>query len=158
MFNSKPISTLLVFGNSLTAIDGLTPVNAAMYRKVFGGLQHLQMTHPDISFSVNKLSQFMHEPSKHHWGKVKSLLRYLNGMRSLSIRLVADTPLTLCSFSNGYWVSNPNDRTSTMAFLIFLGANPISWSSVKQHPVVHSSIEVEYHAIVVVATDRATVG
>ena len=44
MLDSKPVSTSLVVGTSLTAIDGTVPVNATMYRQVVGGLQHLRMT------------------------------------------------------------------------------------------------------------------
>ena len=46
-------------------------------------------------------------------GVVKHLLCYLNDTRSLGIRLLADTPLTLHGFSNADWASNPDDRTST---------------------------------------------
>ena len=49
--------------------------------------------------------------------------------------------------------SNPYDYTSIGVFLIFLGANPISWSFTKQCTVARSSIEVEYRAIAVVATE-----
>ena len=56
MLDSKPISTPLAVGTSLTATDGSVPINATMYRQVVGGLQHLLMTCPDISFIVNKLS------------------------------------------------------------------------------------------------------
>ena len=86
---------------------------------------------------------------EHHWGEFKCLLRYLNGTRSFGIRLLINTPLTLHGFSDVDWASNPNDRTSTSIFLIFLGANPISWSSTKQHTVSRSSNEVEYCAIAV---------
>ena len=92
MIDSKPISTPLAVSTSLIATDGSTPINATMYRQVIGGLQHPQMTCLDISFGINKLSQFMHEPSTHHWGVVKCLLRYLNGTRSLGIRLLAKLP------------------------------------------------------------------
>ena len=84
---------------------------------------------------------------------VKRLLRYLNGTRSPGIRLLVDTPQTLHGFSDANWAGNRYDRTSTCAFLIFLGANLISWSSTKQHIVAHSSIEAEYHAITVAATE-----
>ena len=76
MLDSKPVSTPLVVGTSLTAHDGAPLVNATTYRQVIGGLQHLLMTRPDISFAVNKLSQFMHAPSEHHWGAIKRLLRF----------------------------------------------------------------------------------
>ena len=74
MFNSKPISTSLAVDTSLTANDGIAPVNATMYHQVVGGLQLLRMTQSDISFAMNKLSQFMHALFEHHWGVVKRLL------------------------------------------------------------------------------------
>lgn len=65
-----------------------------------GGLQHLRMTRPDISFVIKKLSQFMHEPSVNHWGgAVKRLVRYFNGTRDIGFRLIVDTPLILHGFS-----------------------------------------------------------
>ena len=36
---------------------------------------------------------------------------------------------------------------------MFLGANPFSWSSTKQRTIARSSTEVEYRAIVNVATE-----
>ena len=141
MLDSKPVYTPLVICTSLIAKDGTASVNAITYRQVVGGLQHLRMTQPYISFAMNKFSQFMHVPSEHHWKVVKRLLRYLNGTRSLGIRLLVDTPLTLHDFSYANWAGNPNDRTSIDAFLIFLDANPISWSSTKQCTVARSSTE-----------------
>ena len=78
----------------------------------------------------------MHVPSEHHWGAIKLLLHYLNGMRSLGIRLLENTFLTLHGFSNVDWASNPDDRTSTSAFT-------------KQHFVARSSTKAKYHAIAV---------
>ena len=95
----------------------------------------------------------MYVPSEHHWGVVKSFSCYLNGTRSLGILLLAATPHTLHGFSDVDWVGNLDDRTSTSAFLIFLGANPISWSSKKQRTGTHSSIEAEYRAIAVAAVE-----
>ena len=73
----------------------------------------------------------MHASSEHHLGEVERLFRYLNGMRSLGIRLIADTPLILHGFSDTDWAGNLDDHTSTRSFLTFLRANPISWSSTK---------------------------
>ena len=87
-------------------------------------------------------------PSEHHWGLVKCLLCYLNGTRSLGIWLLTDSSQTLHSFSDVDWAGNLDDRTSTSVFLIFLGANPISWSSTKQRTVARSSTEAEYRVIV----------
>ena len=74
-------------------------------------------------------------------------------MRSLSIRLLADTPQTLHGFSVADWVGNPDDRTSTSDFLIFFGVNPSSLSSIKQRIVTRSSTEAEYRAITATAAE-----
>ena len=88
MLSSKSVSTSLTIGTSLTTHDGTTSVNATTYHQVVSGLQYLRMTRPDISFAVNKLFQFMHASSEHHWGADKRLLRYLNGTSCLGIRLL----------------------------------------------------------------------
>ena len=67
----------------------------------------------------------MHAPFEHHWEAIKRLLHYLNGTRSHGIQLLANTFMTLHGFSDANWAGNPDDHTSTSAFLIFLGANPI---------------------------------
>ena len=126
MLDSKLVSTPLAVGTSLIATNGTMLVNATMYHQVVGGLQHRWMTQLDISFAMNKLSQLMHAPSEHHWGAIKRFLCYLNGTRFLGILLLVDTPLTLHGYSDADWAGNPDDRTSIGAFLIFLGANPIS--------------------------------
>ncbi|OIT21145.1 retrovirus-related pol polyprotein from transposon tnt 1-94, partial [Nicotiana attenuata] len=46
--------------------NGAEPTDATRYRRVLGKLQYLSFTRPDISFLVNKLSQFMHSPSEVH--------------------------------------------------------------------------------------------
>ena len=112
-----------------------------------------RMTCPNISFVMNKLSQFMHAPSENHLGAVKLFLRYLNGTRSLDIRLLANTPLALHGFSDTNWANNLDDRTSTGAFFSFLGANPISWSSTKQCTIVCSFTKAKYCAIVATAIE-----
>ena len=78
------------------------------------------MTWPDISFVVNKLSQFMHASFEHHWGAVKRLLCYLNGTRSLGIRLLVDTPLTLHGFFDVDWAGNQMIKSPRGLFLFSL--------------------------------------
>ena len=74
-------------------------------------------------------------------------------MRSLCIWLIADTPQTLHGFSDVDWVGNPDDRTSTGAFFIFLSSNPIFLSSAKQLTIARSSTEAEYSTIMVVVAE-----
>ncbi|KAK4274662.1 hypothetical protein QN277_017853 [Acacia crassicarpa] len=45
-----------------------------LYRSIVGSLQYLCYTRSDIAFAVNKLSQFLQEPTIKQWECVKRLL------------------------------------------------------------------------------------
>ena len=96
------------------------------YRAIVGSLQFLLLTWPNIAFSVNKLSQFMHKPTSDHWLLVKRLLRYLCGSVNEGILLYRDSPQMLHAFSDADWVGNKDDFTSTSANIVYLGRNKIS--------------------------------
>jgi histone deacetylase 1/2 len=55
----------------------LQPENVTKYRSVVGALQYLTMTRPNISYSVNKVCQFLHAPTSVHWMAVKRIITYL---------------------------------------------------------------------------------
>lgn len=91
-------------------------------------LQYLLISYPDITFVVNKLSQFMHAPIMQHWSTVKQLLWYLNSTRSYGLLFLSNHSLFLYGFCDDAWAGNNDDRISTRAYVIFLGTNPISWN------------------------------
>jgi hypothetical protein len=55
--------------------------------------------------------------------------------------------LQLKAFSDADWAGDPNDKQSTTGLVVFMGNNPISWSSKKQQTISRSSIEGEYRAL-----------
>ena len=67
MSGAKDVSTLLSATQSLKLLDGTTNVDNTKFRRIIGSLQYISLTRPDISFSVNKLSQFMHKPTTTHF-------------------------------------------------------------------------------------------
>ncbi|KAK6151361.1 hypothetical protein DH2020_013996 [Rehmannia glutinosa] len=147
MLGANEVSTPLSPSDTLKLHDGSPSFDPTQYRQVLGSLQYLSLTRPDISFAVNKLAQFMHCPSVSHWAAVKRVLRYLKGTSHYGIFLSARSPLSLHAFADADWAGDLDTRHSTSAYVVFLGSNPISWSSKKQTTVARSSTEAEYRAI-----------
>ncbi|CAH9094778.1 unnamed protein product [Cuscuta epithymum] len=127
--------------------DGQHPADSTQYRRALGLLQYLAFTRPDISFAVNKLSQYMHAPMDVHWQGVKRILRYLKGTLNFGLFLKRSSPLTLTAFSDSDWGGIHDGGKSTTAYVLYLGSNIISWKSAKQKSVSRSSTEAEYRAV-----------
>jgi len=77
MHGAKEVTIQLFITIVLQLIDGTSSVDSTKYKSVIGALQYLSLTCPDISFAVNKLSQFMHKPMTTSWTAAKRLLQYL---------------------------------------------------------------------------------
>ena len=141
MTGAKLVATSLATSHTLTLNVGSILYDPSEYHTMVGRLQYLSLTCLDVAYTVNKLSQFMHKPTIKHWGVVKQLLRYLNATLDHDIVLYRHSPLMLHAFFDADWVGNKDDFTSTGAFIIYLGHNPISWSFKKQNNVARSSTE-----------------
>ncbi|XP_068323099.1 uncharacterized mitochondrial protein AtMg00810-like [Pyrus communis] len=152
--DSKPCATPCLPYHRLLKDDGKPYHSPAQYRSIVGALQYLTFTRPDIAFSVNQACQFMHNPMISHVIAVKRILRYLKGTSTYGIHFKPG-PLHLQSYSDADWAGDPNDRRSTSGFVVFIGSNPISWASKKQHTVSRSSTEAEYRALAITAAELA---
>jgi histone deacetylase 1/2 len=69
MGNFNPTSTSLVPIEHLARDTGalLGTEDSCWYRSVVGSLQYLTLTHLNISFAVNKVCQFLSQPTEVHW-------------------------------------------------------------------------------------------
>ncbi|KAJ6861975.1 retrovirus-related pol polyprotein from transposon RE2 [Populus alba x Populus x berolinensis] len=154
MEQAKPVLTPLpTNSSSLTVSSGSPLSNPTEYRTIVGSLQYLSLTRPDVSFAVNKMSQFMHAPTDEHWQIVKRILRYLCGTLNTGLLVHSNSPISLHAFSDADWAGNKDDYSSTSANLVYLGNNLISWSSKKQKTVARSSTEAEYRAVASTAAE-----
>ncbi|KAE9588657.1 putative RNA-directed DNA polymerase [Lupinus albus] len=146
MIDCKPMSTPLEAKTKTGSND--TPLDdPSYYRGIVGALQYLTLTRPDLSYSVNYASQFMHSPTIIHLKMVRRILRYVKGTIDVGLHFTSNTNLNLFAFSDADWVGCPTTRRSTTSYCTFLGGNLISWCAKKQHTVSRSSTEAEYRAM-----------
>lgn len=143
---STPCPSPMAPNTSLSRFDGDPFPDPHLYRSIVGALQYATLTRLDISYAVNKVSQFMHSPSTVHWGAVKRILRYLNGTLSHGLVLKPVSTFVLNAYSDADWAGSLDDRKSTSGFCVYLGPNILSWGSKKQATVSRSSTEAEFRS------------
>ena len=85
MTNSRACDTPIAAGTKLCLTNGVTFEDPTLYRSTIGVLQYLTNIRPDISFVVNKLSQFLVAPTLVHRQMCKRVLHYLNGTHHLGL-------------------------------------------------------------------------
>ena len=149
MSKCKPVDTPLPSTQKLSIKDGtkLGAKDSTRYRSIVAALQYLTLTRPDISFSVNKVCQFLHDPTTVHFSMVKRILRYICGTINLGLRIRKSRTMIVSAFSDADWVGCVDGRRSTGGFAVFLGDNLVSWTARKQATVSRSSTEAEYKAL-----------
>lgn len=147
MLDAKPVTTPMATSTKLSLNSGTPLSDPTTYRATVGSLQYLALTRPDISYAVNRLSQYMNRPTSEYWQAVKGLLRYLAGTSSHGIFFHRRNNNNLHAFSDADWAGDPDDSVSTQAYIVYLGKNLISWPSKKQKGVARSLTEAEYRSV-----------
>lgn len=89
MLNCKPRSTPLSTTEKLSKLEGepLSTEDSTRYRSIVGALQYLTLTHPDLSYSVNKVCQFLHNPTVLIKAQLKEYCAMLSTQLMLAFRL-----------------------------------------------------------------------
>jgi hypothetical protein len=77
MGDANLIASPMATSISLSAFEGTIFYDPTFYCNTIRALQYFCITRPGISFTFNKLSQFMHKPLEPHWQAAKHLLHYL---------------------------------------------------------------------------------
>ncbi|XP_042950362.1 uncharacterized mitochondrial protein AtMg00810-like [Carya illinoinensis] len=125
----------------------------ALYRKLVGKLLYLTNTCPDLSYSVNLLSQFMECPRVPHYDAVIKVLRYIKSTLGQGIFFSSSSQLQLVSYSDANWANCPDTRRSNTGFCVFLGKSLVAWKSKKQNTASHLSAESEYRVVAAVVCE-----
>lgn len=131
----------------------LSPDEATTYGRLIERLLYLQISHPDICFSVHCLSQFIQAPTTHHLKATHQLLRYLKRSPRQGVLLQPTKSFQLKAFVDADWGNCVDTRRSVSGFCVFMGDSLISWKSKKQPTLSRSSAEAEYRALATVTSE-----
>ncbi|XP_019160482.1 PREDICTED: uncharacterized protein LOC109157056 [Ipomoea nil] len=145
--DAKPAKTPCITGMKLTSDEGTLLDNPECFRRLVGKLLYLTNTRPDISYSVQQLSQFVDQPRSTHLVAAHRILRYLKGSPGKGLFYASDSEIKLQGFFDSDWATCTETRKSIIGFCIYLDNSLISWRTKKQATVSRSSSEAEYRAM-----------
>ncbi|KAL8154536.1 hypothetical protein AgCh_000052 [Apium graveolens] len=145
--------TPLPINLKLQAEEGEAYADPSHYRCLVGKLNFLTHTRPDLSYTVQHLSQFMQNPRIPHYEALMHVMDYIASTAGQGILLKANEQLTLQAFSDSDWGACLDSRRSISGYVLLLGRSPISWKSKKQGIVSRSSSEAEYRSMAAAASE-----
>ncbi|KAK9681638.1 hypothetical protein RND81_10G017000 [Saponaria officinalis] len=130
------------------AVDSGEPLEEpGCYRRLIGRLLYLGLTRPDISYSVQHLSQFLVQPRQPHWQAAIHVVRYLKSTLNRGLFYPSQSDLTLEAYCDADWGQCAFTSKSLSGYCIFLGKSLISWKTKKQKTVSKSTTEAEYRSM-----------
>ncbi|GJV52072.1 ribonuclease H-like domain-containing protein [Tanacetum coccineum] len=125
MVNYNPSRTL-VDTESKLGPEGIPVHDPTLYSNLAGGLQYLTFTRPGLSYAVQQIFLYMHNPRESH-------------LVPLNMHIGQVAPL----YDGPFLV------------IVFLGDNLLSWSSKRQQTLSRSSVEAEYRGVANVVVETA---
>ena len=147
MMGCKPAKSPMEQLLKLSKDSGELLSDSSKYRRLIGKLMYLTISRPDITYVVNRLSQFLAKPGVPHMQAATRILQYVKGTPGQGIFFPSDSDLQLRAYCDADWAGCPNTRKSLTRYCVFLGDALISWRSKKQSMVSRSSAEVKYRSM-----------
>ncbi|GJV84101.1 ribonuclease H-like domain-containing protein [Tanacetum coccineum] len=154
MQHCNPCKTL-VDTESKLGYDGDPVSDPTLYCSLAGALQYLTFTRPDISYAMQQICLYMHDPRDPHFTDLKRILHYVHGTIDHELQLHVSSTTQLNAYTDADWAGCPITRRSTFGYYVFLGDNLLSWSAKWQVTLSHSSAEVEYRGVMNVVAETA---
>ena len=144
MVDCAPVRTPIDPNVKLGKGEDSPPMNHHQYQPLVGKLMYLTHTWPDISFVLNLLSQFMHQPHEILRQAAHRVLAYLKGCPRKYLLFPRSSYLTVEVYTNTNFSGLVVDYRSTTGYCTFVFGSIVSWKSSKQDKVSRSSAEAEY--------------
>ncbi|KAL6311431.1 hypothetical protein AAG906_035856 [Vitis piasezkii] len=142
----KRVSTLMDPNHKLGEAKEEPVVEKRMYQRLVGRLIYLDHTWPDIAYSVNMISQLMHDPREPHLQAAYRVLHYLKGNPRKGILFKKNNTLALKAYTDVDYAGFLVDRRSTTGYCTFLRDNMVTWRS-KSECGSKVAARIEFRAI-----------
>ncbi|XP_070039162.1 uncharacterized mitochondrial protein AtMg00810-like [Nicotiana tomentosiformis] len=114
-FDSLNLSHVFSSLDSFTRLSTHTeePIeDPTLYRHLLGKLNYLTHTRPNLSFTVQHLSQYMQDPRKPHLDAAFRVLHYLLKDPGLGLFISSSSSFKLLAFCDSDWATCPDSRKS----------------------------------------------
>ena len=108
--NSKSVETPMDPNVKLLPRQGEPFSDPKKYKRLVGKLNYLTVTHPDISFVVSVVSQFLNSPCVDHWNAVIRILKYIKGSLRKGLLYGHNNHTRVVCYSDADWVGSMSDR------------------------------------------------
>ncbi|GKB05718.1 ribonuclease H-like domain-containing protein, partial [Tanacetum coccineum] len=135
--------------------DGEPVSDPTLYRSLADALQYLTFTRPDLSYAVQQVCLYMHDPRDPHFTALKRILRYVHGTIDHGLELHVSSTAQLTAYTDADWAGCPVTRRSTSGYCVFFGDNLLSWSAKRHVTLSRSSAEAEYRGVANVVAETS---
>jgi len=126
MSSCKPSSTPLDAKGKLSDSSGKPYHDPTEYRSLVGTLKYLTFTRFDISYVVQQVCLFMHDPKTQYMSALKRIIQYVHDTTDFGLHLYPSYIDKLIAYMDTNWVGCPDTRRSTYGYCVYLSNNLMS--------------------------------
>ncbi|GJX13772.1 ribonuclease H-like domain-containing protein, partial [Tanacetum coccineum] len=101
--------------------DGDPVFDSTLYRSLASALQYLTFTRPDISYAVQHVCLYMHDPHEPHLAALKRILQYVHGTFDHGLQLHVSTMTQLTAYTDADWAGCQSPDDPLLVIMLFFG-------------------------------------
>ena len=150
MMNFKSVSTSIDSYESINSLykDSESMINQLEYQQVVESLMYIMTAIcSDLTFTVDKFSQFCHNSTAHHWAGLQWVFQYLKGTKTWKISYSAASPKGIFGYADSDYAGDISDWCFTHENVFLHADEAVTWSSWKQKTTSTFITEAEYVAL-----------
>ncbi|KAG4911654.1 hypothetical protein JHK82_052257 [Glycine max] len=133
MVNCKPALTPMDTKSKLSATSGEKFDDPTLYHSLVDALQYLTFTRPDISYAVQQICLYMHDPRTSHFATLKHIIRYIQGRKEFGLHLSPSTITNLSTYSDADWGDCPDTPYGSFSAAEMFAEKLFSWIPLYYH-------------------------